>query len=57
MGFRGIQFNAVVATNIAAIKLYESFGFRIIGTVPDGFRFGSADNPSYVDRHVMFLEL
>lgn len=57
MGFRGIQFNAVVATNIAAIKLYESFGFRIIGTVPGGFRFGSADNPSYVDRHIMFLEL
>lgn len=57
MGFRGIQFNAVVSTNEVAIKLYESFGFKIIGTVPGGFRLGSKEDPSYVDRHIMFLEL
>ena len=57
MGFKGLQFNAVVATNTAALKLYESFGFSIIGTVPDGFRFGSINNPTYVDRHIMYLEL
>lgn len=27
-GFRGIQFNAVVATNKGALRLYESEGFR-----------------------------
>ena len=57
MGFAGLQFNAVVATNTAAIKLYESFGFSIIGTIPGGFRLGSAENPEYVDRHIMFLAL
>lgn len=36
-GFRGIQFNAVVATNEAALRLYESEGFRIIGAAPGGF--------------------
>ncbi len=57
MGFTGLQFNAVVATNTSAIKLYESYGFSIIGTVPGGFRFGSADDPTYVDRHIMYLGL
>lgn len=37
-GFRSIQFNAVVASNEAAVRLYESEGFRIIGTAPGGFR-------------------
>lgn len=57
MGYRGIQYNAVVSTNIAAVKLYESFGFSIIGTVPRGFRQGTQENPHYVDHHIMFLEL
>src|SRR5699024_2621641 len=30
-GFRGIQFNAVVAENKAAIHTYENFGFEIVG--------------------------
>ena len=33
-GFRGIQFNAVVETNVAAVRLWESLGFEIVGTVP-----------------------
>jgi len=57
MGFKGIQFNAVVATNVYAIRLYTSFGFEIIGTIPGGFRFGSAEEPKYVDRYIMYLEL
>lgn len=56
-GFRGIQFNAVVSTNHAAIKLYRSFGFAIIGTVPGGFRQGTASDPHYVDMYVMYLPL
>ena len=36
-GFRGIQFNAVVASNESAVRLYESEGFRIVGTAPGGF--------------------
>jgi len=60
MGFRGVQFNAVVATNLAAIRLYEQYDFAIIGVVPEGFRLGGAgsDAPArYVDRYIMYREL
>jgi GNAT superfamily N-acetyltransferase len=36
-GYHGIQFNAVVATNTAAMRLWQSLGFKIIGTVPEAF--------------------
>ena len=36
-GFTGLQFNAVVASNIPAISLYLKLGFRAIGTIPNGF--------------------
>ncbi|NLF26639.1 MAG: GNAT family N-acetyltransferase [Clostridiales bacterium] len=37
LGFRLLQFNAVVRTNARAIRLYERLGFRRIGEVPGGF--------------------
>lgn len=37
-GFGVLQFNAVVATNLAARHLYERLGFVSLGTVPKGFR-------------------
>lgn len=36
-GFRIMQFNAVVATNTAAIKLYDKVGFIRIGRLPGAF--------------------
>ncbi len=53
-GFRAMQFNAVAATNTAAIALYESLGFLIVGTVPEGF-----DHPRHgrVGLHVMHRRL
>lgn len=36
-GFRAMQFNAVVDTNTAAIRLWESLGFETIGIVPEAF--------------------
>ena len=53
-GFRGIQFNAVVETNTAAVRLWRSLGFEIVGTVPGAFR---SPTQGYVGLHVMFLEL
>ena len=38
IGFRILQFNAVVATNIHARHLYERIGFHTLGTIPGGFR-------------------
>lgn len=38
LGFRIMQFNAVVESNIHARHLYERLGFRQLGTIPGGFR-------------------
>ncbi|MBR3947839.1 MAG: GNAT family N-acetyltransferase [Clostridia bacterium] len=38
LDFRILQFNAVVKSNIAALKLYEKLGFTQLGTIPEGFR-------------------
>jgi len=53
-GFRGIQFNAVVETNTAAVRLWQSLGFEVIGTVPGAFR---STAHGYVGLHVMYLDL
>lgn len=37
LGFRILQFNAVVATNAAALHLYAELGFSTVGTIPEGF--------------------
>ena len=37
-GFRLLQFNAVVESNIHARHLYERLGFIQLGTIPGGFR-------------------
>ena len=52
--YRGVQFNAVVETNEHAVRLYESLGFTIIGTVPGAFHHPTR---GYVGLHVMYLDL
>ncbi|MEV5602582.1 GNAT family N-acetyltransferase [Streptomyces sp. NPDC052299] len=53
-GYRAMQFNAVVETNTAAVKLYRSLGFDILGTLPEGF-----DHPveGFVGLHIMHRRL
>jgi ribosomal protein S18 acetylase RimI-like enzyme len=53
-GFRAMQFNAVAETNAAAVALYRSLGFSIVGTVPEAF-----DHPEHglVGLHIMHLKL
>ena len=38
LGFRVLQFNAVVESNVHARHLYERLGFVQLGTIPEGFR-------------------
>ena len=38
LGFKILQFNAVVAENIHARHLYKRLGFVELGTIPGGFR-------------------
>ncbi len=37
LGFKSMQFNFVVKSNEAAVKLWKSVGFEIIGEIPDAF--------------------
>ena len=37
-GYKILQFNAVVASNIHARHLYEHLGFVLLGEIPGGFR-------------------
>jgi GNAT superfamily N-acetyltransferase len=53
-GYRAIQFNAVVETNTAAVRLWHRLGFRVVGTVPGAFR---SRRHGYVGLHVMHLDL
>lgn len=53
-GYRGMQFNAVVETNTAAVTLWKALGFRIIGTVPGAFQHAEH---GYVGLHVMYRDL
>lgn len=53
-GYRGMQFNAVVASNVRAVGLYESLGFEVIGTIPEGFLH---PDEGYVGLHIMYRGL
>jgi ribosomal protein S18 acetylase RimI-like enzyme len=53
-GYRSMQFNAVVETNTAAVRLWQSLGFEVIGTVPEAFAHAS---DGLVGLHVMFRRL
>ena len=37
LGFLILQFNAVVSTNVAALRLYKKLGFVQLGIIPKGF--------------------
>ena len=53
-GYRAMQFNAVVEANHAAVALWKSLGFEIIGTAPEAF-----DHPreGLVGLHIMYRRL
>lgn len=53
-GFRAMQFNLVVSTNVGAIRLWKKLGFKIIGTVPQAFHHPTQ---GYVDAYIMYKDL
>ena len=53
-GYAGMQFNAVVETNHAAVEIYRRLGFTIIGTVPGAFAHPTLGR---IGLHVMYGEL
>jgi ribosomal protein S18 acetylase RimI-like enzyme len=45
-GYRAMQFNFVICSNTRAVRLWESFGFEIVGRLPGAFehpRLGDVD--------------
>lgn len=54
MGFAAMQFNFVVATNLAAVALWTRMGFLTVGRLPGAFR---SPTQGEVDVFVMFKEL
>jgi L-amino acid N-acyltransferase YncA len=54
LGFRAMQFNFVISTNEAAVKLWQDLGMKIVGTLPGAFRH---PRKGYVDVYVMYRSL
>jgi ribosomal protein S18 acetylase RimI-like enzyme len=53
-GFRAMQFNFVVSTNDRAVRLWQSLGFKIVGTLPLAFEHPTR---GFADAFVMFQAL
>ncbi len=54
LGFAGIQFNFVVSTNAAAVRLWKGLGFQVLATLPGAFRHPQL---GAVDAYVMWRGL
>jgi GNAT superfamily N-acetyltransferase len=53
-GYRAMQFNAVVESNVRAVSLWRSLGFEVLATVPEAFCHPS---DGYVGLHIMYRRL
>jgi len=51
LGFEAMQFNFVVSSNTAAVRLWQKFGFEVVGRLPKAFRH---PQQGYVDALVMY---
>jgi GNAT superfamily N-acetyltransferase len=54
LGFTAMQFNFVVASNAAAVRVWEGCGFAVVGRVPGAFRHAEL---GFVDALVMHRAL
>ena len=53
-GYRAMQYNLVVASNGQAVRLWKSFGFAVVGTLPEAF---AHPRLGYVDAFIMYRQL
>jgi GNAT superfamily N-acetyltransferase len=53
-GFRAMQFNFVVSTNLRAVSTWQAYGFDIVGRLPLAFKHPSL---GFVDALVMYKHL
>lgn len=52
LGFGILQFNAVVASNTAALALYKSLGFIQLGVIPKGFRLKDGNYEDIIPHYI-----
>lgn len=52
LGFRILQFNAVVATNEAALALYKKLGFVQLGIIPKGFLLKTGEYEDIIPHYI-----
>ncbi len=52
LGFKILQFNAVVASNSAALLLYEKLGFTRLGIIPHGFRLPNGEYEDIIPHYI-----
>ncbi len=53
LGFKILQFNAVVSTNFAALSLYEKLGFTRLGVIPGGFLMKDGHYEDIIPHYVV----
>ena len=53
-GYRSMQFNAVVESNVRAVAAWKSMGFEVLATIPEAFNHPEL---GYVGLHVMYRKL
>jgi len=53
-GFHAMQYNFVISTNERAVRLWQSFGFKIVGRLPGAFQHPTR---GYVDAYIMYRDL
>lgn len=54
LGFTAMQFNFVVKSNEAAVRLWKSIGFEVIGEIPDAFNH---KQKGLTNAYIMFRKL
>lgn len=52
IGFKILQFNAVVGTNTAALALYKKLGFIRLGVIPNGFLMGNGHYEDIIPHYI-----
>ena len=53
-GFKSMQFNMVVSTNLRAVALWKNLGFKVAGTIPDAFNHPAQ---GFVNTYIMYRKL
>ena len=53
INFKILQFNAVVESNIGALKLYEKLGFIKLGVIPNGFAMKSGKFENIIPHYLI----